>query len=61
MEKDASLGDRHNTIVSLITEQQTYEHNPMYDCMQALRSQTIGHSTITPPLSTGASIEHTRA
>ena len=25
---------------SLITEQQTYDHNPLYDCMQASRSQT---------------------
>jgi len=37
----------------------TYDHNPLYDCMQASRSQTLGHSTGTIPLTAGASIEHT--
>jgi len=37
----------------------TYDHNPLYDCMQELRSQTQSHSTRATPLTTGAPTEHT--
>ena len=56
---EAMIIHHHYHSESLITEQQTYDHNPLYDCMQASRSQTLGYSTRTPPLTAGASIEHT--
>jgi len=30
---------------SLIKEQQPYDHNPLYDCIQETRSQSDNHST----------------
>ena len=44
---ETMLKQHHYHSESLITEQQTYVHNPLYDCMQASRSQTLGHSTRT--------------
>ena len=56
---EAMIIKHHYHNESLITEQKTYDHNPLYDCMQASRSQTLDHSTGTTPHTAGASIEHT--
>ena len=48
----------HHHRESLITEQQPYDHNPLYDCIQESRSQTDNHSTIVTQTATDTSTRH---
>jgi len=56
---EAMIIQLHHHRKTLITEQQPYEHNILYDCMQAPRSQTLYVSTETTLLTAGTSTEQT--
>jgi len=55
---EAMMIQYHHHRESLITEQQPYDHNPLYICIQESRSQTDYRSTIATRPATDTSTRH---